>query len=216
MHLLLLVTCVLASLTVVQPLSVPSNSFSSASINNNHDNNPMNIETAREYLDLYDTILNASPHSRSPSTFLSTSSADELSLPLLRTCVTYLSNLSTRTQLGICSNTPQEGINTLKRWTEELELRKGLLIGLDENGVAVDTRKWSGIYIKYSTGGAATFSQLRSLNRGFLGLHKPGDALCESYDGEWRGVYFSVELEGLEDGWRQWGVLPEGLFDDLV
>lgn len=93
-----------------------------------------------EYLDLYDTTLNASPHSRSPSTFLSNSSADELSLPFLRTCVTYLSNLSTRTQLGICSNTPQEGINTLKRWTEELELRKGLLIGLDENGVAVDTR----------------------------------------------------------------------------
>jgi len=68
------------------------------------------------------------------------------------------------------------------------------------------------IYIKYSTGGVMTFEQMRKSGMGFDALWKPGDALLELYDGDFRGVYFQVELK---DGvFRQFGVLPLDLFQE--
>ncbi|GMH64694.1 hypothetical protein TrST_g10110 [Triparma strigata] len=171
----------------------------------------MNVENAREYLDLYDTTLNSSPHLRSPSLFLPPS---PFSPPHLRSCLLHLSSLSTRTQLGICSSSVPSSIKTLKSWTEKCALPKGLLIGLDVNGRPINTEPWKGSYVKYSTAGAKTFEELRNMGKGFMGLWKNGDAVVEEYEGGWRGVYFSVEVEGIEGGWRQWGVFPEEIWEE--
>jgi hypothetical protein len=97
--------------------------------------------------------------------------------------------------LGICASNAAEGLGTLKAWTRSLELPRGLLHGMDLDGVALDLEELSGVYIKYNTGGSLTFAAIRKSGIGFDALWKPGDALLESYDGTYRGVYFQVELE---------------------
>jgi len=112
-----------------------------------------------------------------------------------------------RVMLGICASNTAEGIQTLKEWVAELQLPKGLLHGMDIDGVPVEIQ--GAVYIKYSTGGAMTFSEMRRSKRGFDALWKPGDANMEPYDGDYRGVYFSVELQ--DEVFRNYGVLPSNL-----
>ena len=78
------------------------------------------------------------------------------------------------------------------------------------SGQPVDTSSWTGAYIKYNTGGATTFEDIRASKIGFASLWKPGDALIEEYAGDYRGVYFTPELG--DDVFRQYGVLPEDLW----
>lgn len=115
-----------------------------------------------------------------------------------------------RVQLGICAGDVSEAIRTLKQWVGGLRLPKGLLHGLDVDGVPVEIL--GPIYVKYSTGGAMTFSEMRESKRGFDSLWRPGDAVLETYDGDFRGVYFNAELQ--DDVFRQYGVLPLDLFDE--
>lgn len=113
-----------------------------------------------------------------------------------------------RVMLGICAENVSEALAGLKLWVGTLGLPRGLLHGLDVDGVPLNLE--GAIYIKYSTGGAMTFSEMRRSGRGFDALWKPGDALLELYDGDYRGIYFSLELPDGE--FRQFGVLPTDLF----
>jgi len=116
-----------------------------------------------------------------------------------------------RVIMGICASNIQEGLTTLKAWTGGLELPKGLLHGMDVDGVPIQLD--GPVYLKYNTGGSATFESLRKSGMGFGGLWRPGDVVVEPYsEGDYRGVYFQVELGGEEDLFRQFGVLPFSLF----
>jgi hypothetical protein len=76
--------------------------------------------------------------------------------------------------------------------------------------VPIPVEDFGSVYVKYSTGGAMTYTEMRRSGRGFDALWRPGDALLEAYDGEYRGVYLNVELN---DGvFRQYGLLPTDLF----
>jgi len=75
--------------------------------------------------------------------------------------------------LGFCAENVPEALLGLKTWIPSLGLPRGLLHGLDVDGVAID-------------------------------------AVLETYDGDFRGVYFSVQLNDGE--FRQFGVLPTDLF----
>jgi hypothetical protein len=114
-----------------------------------------------------------------------------------------------RCMLGICASSTQEGIATLKSWVTSLELPRGLLHGMDKDGVPLEIE--GGAYIKYNTGGSSTFSAIKKSGVGFDALWKPGDAMLESYDGVYRGVYFQVELTDGE--FRQY-MLPLDSFMD--
>jgi len=114
-----------------------------------------------------------------------------------------------RVMLGICASSVDEGIATLKSWVTNLGLPRGLLHGADEDGVPLEIK--GGVYIKYNTGGVMTFSQIRKLGMGFDALWKPGDAMLEPYDGNYRGVYFQVELS--DDVFRQY-LVPLLVFED--
>ena len=74
----------------------------------------------------------------------------------------------------------------------------------------IPAEDFGSVYVKYSTGGAMTFGEMRKSGRGFDALWRPGDALLETYDGDFRGVYLNVELEDGE--FRQFGLLPTDLF----
>ena len=109
--------------------------------------------------------------------------------------------------LGICAGSAPEGVATLKAWVTALALPRGLLHGMDRDGVPVDL---SGpVYIKYNSGGVYTFSDIRKSGLGFDALWKPGDALLEPYDGTYRGVYFQVELK--DEEFRQY-LVPLDVF----
>jgi len=97
-----------------------------------------------------------------------------------------------RCMLGICAPSTEEAVGTLKSWVTNLQLPRGLLHGMDKDGVPIEME--GGVYIKYNTGGSATFADIRRSGVGFDALWKPGDALIEPYDGTYRGVYFQVEL----------------------
>jgi hypothetical protein len=97
-----------------------------------------------------------------------------------------------RCMLGICASSTEEAVRTLKAWVTTLQLPRGLLHGMDKDGVPIEIE--GGVYIKYNTGGSATFADIRRSGVGFDALWKPGDALVEPYDGTYRGVYFQVEL----------------------
>ena len=112
-----------------------------------------------------------------------------------------------RCLLGICASSAEEGIGALKAWVTALDLPRGLLHGMDKDGVPIDLS--GGVYIKYNSGGVYTFSDIRKSGLGFDALWKPGDALLESYDGTYRGVYFQVELE--DDEFRQY-LVPFDVF----
>lgn len=114
-----------------------------------------------------------------------------------------------RVMLGICASSAQEGLATLKSWVSTLELPRGLLHGMDENGVPLELD--GAVYIKYNSGGALTFSDIRKSGIGFDALWKPGDALLELYDGKYRGVYFQVELA---DGVFRQFLVPLNIFSE--
>jgi hypothetical protein len=117
---------------------------------------------------------------------------------------------SGRIMLGICASNAPEALSGLKSWVTTLSLPRGMLHGMDVDGVPIPVEELGAVYIKYSTGGAMTFSEIRKSKRGFDALWKPGDALLEMYDGDFRGVYLNVELN---DGvFRQFGLLPTDLF----
>jgi Domain of unknown function (DUF1824) len=105
-----------------------------------------------------------------------------------------------RVMLGICASTSYQGLAALKAWVDALDLPRGLLHGMDKDGVPLEIE--GGVYIKYNTGGSITFSEIRRSGVGFDALWKPGDALLEPYDGTFRGVYFQVELS--DDVFRQY------------
>ncbi|KAL7456291.1 hypothetical protein ACHAWC_010780 [Mediolabrus comicus] len=115
-----------------------------------------------------------------------------------------------RIMLGFCASNAPEALGGLKSWVSELDLPRGMLHGMDVDGVPIPVEELGSVYVKYSTGGAMTFSEMRKSGRGFDALWRPGDALLETYDGDFRGVYLNVELS---DGvFRQFGVLPTDLF----
>ncbi len=115
-----------------------------------------------------------------------------------------------RIMLGICAENVPEGLLGLKTWVQNLSLPKGLLHGLDVDGKQINIDTLGSVYLKYNTGGCMTFSEMRKTGRGFDALWKPGDVVLEEYDGDFRGIYYNVELE---DGtFRQYGVLPTDLF----
>jgi hypothetical protein len=92
---------------------------------------------------------------------------------------------------GICAETGREGIDALKVWTEELNLPRGKLHGLDTDGVPKPIPE-EAVFIKYN-----------SLS---------GDAFCSEYHGEFRGVLFTPVLN---DGvFRQFGYLDLSLFGE--
>ena len=95
----------------------------------------------------------------------------------------------------------------------ELGLPRGKLHGMDVDGVPIPPEELGSVYVKFSTGGAMTFTEMRRTGIGFDALWRPGDALLEGYDGDFRGVYMNVELRDGE--FRQFGVLPTDLFMDL-
>lgn len=97
-----------------------------------------------------------------------------------------------RCMLGICAPSTEEALTTLKAWVTNLQLPRGLLHGMDKDGVPIEIE--GGVYVKYNTGGSATFADIRRSGVGFDALWKPGDAMIEPYDGTYRGVYFQVEL----------------------
>ena len=105
--------------------------------------------------------------------------------------VRTLSYNSETVMFGICAQTGREGIDALKIWTEELNLPKGKLHGLDTDGIPKPIPS-EAVFIKYN-----------SLS---------GDAFCSEYHGEFRGVLFTPVLN---DGvFRQFGYLDLSLFDD--
>lgn len=105
-----------------------------------------------------------------------------------------------RCMLGICAPSTEEALSTLREWVTNLQLPRGLLHGMDKDGVPIEIE--GGVYIKYNTGGSSTFADIRRSGVGFDALWKPGDALIEPYDGKYRGVYFQVEL--LDGEFRQY------------
>jgi Domain of unknown function (DUF1824) len=113
-----------------------------------------------------------------------------------------------RCMLGICASSSDEGIATLKSWVTNLELPRGLLLGMDVDGVPTEFK--GGVYIKYNSGGVYTFADIRKSQMGFNAIWKPGDAMIEEYGGTYRGVYFQVEL--IDREFRQY-LLPHNLFD---
>ena len=109
----------------------------------------------------------------------------------LGNAVRTLSYNSETVMFGICAQTGREGIDALKIWTEELNLPKGKLHGLDTDGIPKPIPS-EAVFIKYN-----------SLS---------GDAFCSEYHGEFRGVLFTPILN---DGvFRQFGYLDLSLFDD--
>ncbi|KAI2512631.1 protein of unknown function (DUF1824) [Fragilaria crotonensis] len=111
--------------------------------------------------------------------------------------------------LGICASSAQEGVAALKSWVTTLGLPRGLLHGMDKDGVPLELN--GGVYIKYNSGGVFTFADIRKSGLGFDSLWKPGDAMLEEYDGVYRGVYFQVQLQDGE--FRQY-LVPMNLLDD--
>ena len=120
-----------------------------------------------------------------------------------------LESTTGRVMLGICASTAEEGFVTLKSWVPTLGLPRGLLHGMDQDGVPLQLD--GAVYIKYNSGGVFTFSDIRKSGIGFDAIWKPGDALLELYDGKYRGVYFQVELA---DGVFRQFLVPLDIFDD--
>ncbi|MGK3741390.1 MAG: hypothetical protein ACI90V_008243, partial [Bacillariaceae sp.] len=98
-----------------------------------------------------------------------------------------------RCMLGVCAPSAEVGLATLKAWVTSLDLPRGLLHGMDKDGIPLDIN--GPVYIKYNSGGVYTFTDIRKSGLGFDALWKPGDAMLEPYDGTYRGVYFQVELK---------------------
>jgi hypothetical protein len=171
------------------------------------------IEDASSLLQQWDTSTN--PDQVESETPFDTDAAR----PKLADAVRLLNDAATRERdqdstqgrcmLGICASNIEEGVGALKSWVSNLQLPRGLLHGMDKDGVPLDFE--GGVYIKYNSGGVYTFEDIRKSGLGFDALWKPGDALLESYDGTYRGVYFQVEL--LDGEFRQY-LVPHDLFEE--
>ena len=144
--------------------------------------------------------LSSSPSSSSSSSSpSSSSSSSSMVVRTSSTCaerslcnaVRTLSYNAESIMFGICAETGREGIDALKVWTEELNLPRGKLHGLDTDGVPKPIPE-EAVFIKYN-----------SLS---------GDAFCSEYHGEFRGVLFTPVLN---DGvFRQFGYLDLSLFGE--
>jgi len=95
--------------------------------------------------------------------------------------------------LGFCAPNLQAGLDALKGYVGQNALPRGLLHGMDIDGVPVEIS--GAVYIRYCSG---------------RGQWHPGDAKVDNYDGEYEGVYVNVDF-GKNDK-RQWGVMPLDLF----
>jgi hypothetical protein len=115
-----------------------------------------------------------------------------------------------RIMLGICAENVDEALLGLKTWVPTLALPRGMLHGMDVDGKPIAPEDFGSVYVKYNTGGTMTFTEMRRSGMGFDALWRPGDAVLETYDGDFRGIYFNVELNDKE--FRQFGVLPTDLF----
>ncbi len=60
--------------------------------------------------------------------------------------------------LGICAETAERGVHTLKEWVTALKLPRGRLHGMDKEGVALDMSDFGAVYIKYSSKGGQVFA----------------------------------------------------------
>ena len=192
----------------------------------------LTIESATDILAEWDRVYNpdnAAPTPRNsgdddePSTSSTrqpAQSRQEQLLPQLADAIRTLNDaaLAERTQdsttgrvmLGICAASAPQGIAALKSWVTNLALPRGLLHGMDKDGVPLELT--GGVYIKYNSGGVYTFADIRKSGLGFDALWKPGDALLEPYDGTYRGVYFQVEL--MDQVFRQF-LVPLDVFDSI-
>lgn len=164
------------------------------------------IQEASEILQAWDTYFNpeAAGAGAAEATKVGEEGNDIVgdSRTLLPDAVRLLNNAATlersrdsttgRCMLGICASSVQEGVSTLKAWVTTLQLPRGLLHGMDVDGVPLEMD--GGVYIKYNSGGVYTFEDIRKSGAGFEALWKPGDAMLEPYEGTYRGVYFQVEL----------------------
>lgn len=115
-----------------------------------------------------------------------------------------------RIMLGICAENVDEALLGLKTWVPTLALPRGMLHGMDVDGKPIAPEDLGSVYVKYNTGGTMSFTEMRRSGMGFDALWRPGDAVLEMYDGDFRGIYFNVELSDGE--FRQFGVLPTDLF----
>ena len=111
-----------------------------------------------------------------------------------------------RIALGFCATGAPEALAGLRSWVAALALPRGVIRGMDIDGVPIPIEELGSVYVKYSTGSAVRGRGRESDTV----LWQPGDAVLEGYAGDFRGIYFSVELgDGM---FRQFGVLPGDLF----
>uniref|UniRef100_A0A7S1BDM7 Uncharacterized protein n=1 Tax=Corethron hystrix TaxID=216773 RepID=A0A7S1BDM7_9STRA len=115
-----------------------------------------------------------------------------------------------RITLGICAPNVGEALACLKGYVGANALPRGLLHGMDEDGVPIAIE--GPVYVRYCNGGCRTFAEMRRSRLGWEGLWHPGDASVETYNGEYAGVYVNVEMEEAEG--RQWGLMPLDLFTE--
>lgn len=177
------------------------------------------MEQADTVLREWDTYF-SNQQSKSNTKKESDDSLESRLLPQLKDAIALLNQAATdereatrgtggRVMLGICADSAEQGLGCLKSWVPSLQLPRGLLHGMDDNGVPIEIK--DGVYIKYNSGGVYTFADIRKSGKGFDALWKPGDAMLEEYDGDYRGVYFQVELE--DEVFRQY-LVPMNVFDD--
>jgi len=119
------------------------------------------------------------------------------------------SSVDGRIMLGICAENVDEALLGLKTWVPALGLPRGILHGMDVDGIPIPPEELGSVYVKYNTGGSMTFTQMRKTGMGFDALWRPGDAVLETYDGDFRGIYLNAELSDGE--FRQY-LLPTDLF----
>jgi hypothetical protein len=101
-----------------------------------------------------------------------------------------------RIMLGFCADDAAAGIAALKAWVTALELPRGVLHGMDRDGVPIDMSTFGSVYIKYNSHSTASDA--------------PGTAVLSGYAGDFRGVYYNPQLPDGE--FRQYAVLPADLF----
>ena len=195
----LLIVVVSACITPATGFSMPSPDNAGAKASSPPEESQSSIESiadASSLLSEWDKFYNPDTVGEGTDTTSSLRSSIPTAVRFLaQTAADERANDSTqgRCMLGICASSAEEGLATLKTWVGALELPRGLLHGMDKDGVPLELS--GGVYIKYNSGGVYTFADIRKSGMGFDALWKPGDALLEPYDGTYRGVYFQVELE---------------------
>ena len=105
--------------------------------------------------------------------------------PPLRASCRALASKSSRVMLGICAGDCRGAIDALKAWTSDMGLPRGMLHGLDVDGVPKPPPEGP-CFVKYNS--------------------DSGDAFVSAYGGEYRGVLFTPELG--DGAFRQYGYLP--------